>query len=587
MSILRIGPVARAVIFLSCMWNAQSHAQWVQVNYGLNGTVLRKDDVVIVAPITDCVNVHSGPSVSDSIIECEPAGAIGQIQSVSAPDEHGSSNLTFWSVRYLDGTGGWTAGKYLVHPTPSVTSFITSGTNVFVSTPGDGIFLSTNGGMNWTPVNEGLLLHTNHVSALAAFGTNLFAGTYGGAFRSTNNGTSWASIGLTDSNIVFLAASRTCLFTRTGNGAMLRSTNNGDGWESTTCPGSLAIIDSNLFAQHSNGQIDCSTDNGTTWTEFLPPPRQGVYPSYYRNFCASGKYLFWKFYVEDCCPPPFASLHRVSTIDTTGQMTFPPGFGPYGDYMGEYVSTFATNVLLGTGDGATLFSTNSGDDWKVLSVPSGISSPANPVLFVTLGTDLFVGGTSAAGIWKNSISDALPIQLASFSASTLNSSGVTLSWNTFSETNNYGFHVQRNGVDITFVPGHGTTIQQHTYLYTDNPSPGHYAYRLKQVDLDGTATLSGNVVVDMIAPAKFTLEQNYPNPFNPATTIRYGLPARSHVTMIVFNTLGQQVAELVNGEVDAGIHDVEFDGSRLASGVYFYRLVAGEHVDSKKLLLMK
>jgi hypothetical protein len=86
---------------------------------------------------------------------------------------------------------------------------------------------------------------------------------------------------------------------------------------------------------------------------------------------------------------------------------------------------------------------------------------------------------------------------------------------------------------------------------------------------------------------RYALGQNYTNPFNPTTTIRYGLPNRSHVTLAVFNTLGQQVAILQNGEQDAGFHEVQFDGSKLASGVYFYRLQAGEFVHTSKMLLMK
>ena len=80
---------------------------------------------------------------------------------------------------------------------------------------------------------------------------------------------------------------------------------------------------------------------------------------------------------------------------------------------------------------------------------------------------------------------------------------------------------------------------------------------------------------------------NYPNPFNPSTTIRYGLPNRSQVTLAVFNTLGQQVATFVQGDQEAGYHEVRFDASGLASGLYFYRLQAGTYVETRKLLLLR
>jgi hypothetical protein len=74
---------------------------------------------------------------------------------------------------------------------------------------------------------------------------------------------------------------------------------------------------------------------------------------------------------------------------------------------------------------------------------------------------------------------------------------------------------------------------------------------------------------------------------NPTTTIRYALPQRSHVTLSVYNTLGQQVAMLVNENEDAGYHDVRFDASGLASGVYFYRIQAGSFVQTKRLVILK
>ena len=85
----------------------------------------------------------------------------------------------------------------------------------------------------------------------------------------------------------------------------------------------------------------------------------------------------------------------------------------------------------------------------------------------------------------------------------------------------------------------------------------------------------------------YELMQNYPNPFNPTTTIRYALPRRSHVTLTVFNTLGQQVATLVNESEEAGYHEVKFDGSGLSSGAYFYQMQAGGFLRTGRLLLLR
>jgi hypothetical protein len=88
-------------------------------------------------------------------------------------------------------------------------------------------------------------------------------------------------------------------------------------------------------------------------------------------------------------------------------------------------------------------------------------------------------------------------------------------------------------------------------------------------------------------PTAFELCQNYPNPFNPTTTIQYALPHPSHVTLAIYNTLGQQVATLVNADIHAGSHEAKFDASGLSSGVYFYRMKAGDFVQVRKLLLVR
>jgi len=88
-------------------------------------------------------------------------------------------------------------------------------------------------------------------------------------------------------------------------------------------------------------------------------------------------------------------------------------------------------------------------------------------------------------------------------------------------------------------------------------------------------------------PTTFALSQNYPNPFNPSTIISYQLPKNSLVTLKIYDVLGRQVATLVNGREPAGSHSVSFNGDRLSSGVYFYRLVAGGYTSVRKMILVK
>jgi hypothetical protein len=88
-------------------------------------------------------------------------------------------------------------------------------------------------------------------------------------------------------------------------------------------------------------------------------------------------------------------------------------------------------------------------------------------------------------------------------------------------------------------------------------------------------------------PSTFELSQNYPNPFNPSTTISYRLPQKAVVSLIVYNPLGQYVKTLLNGVQDAGYHEVRLDAGYLPSGIYFYRLRAGDFVETRRLVLLR
>jgi uncharacterized delta-60 repeat protein len=168
--------------------------------------------------------------------------------------------------------------------------------------------------------------------------------------------------------------------------------------------------------------------------------------------------------------------------------------------------------------------------------------------------------------------------------------------------------------DITSIPGSITTSTifgyDRSYFISDSIIPGK-GYWIK-CDQAGKLILSSSGIIASqnrirIVPSSelppdapeyidsksedipkvFTLKQNYPNPFNPSTTIKYQLPLQSHVLLKIFDILGREVTVLVNGIEEPGYKLVLFDASKLSSGVYYYRLQAGDHVATKKLLLLK
>ena len=94
--------------------------------------------------------------------------------------------------------------------------------------------------------------------------------------------------------------------------------------------------------------------------------------------------------------------------------------------------------------------------------------------------------------------------------------------------------------------------------------------------------VSGNLI-----PDKYSLEQNYPNPFNPSTTIRFSVPKEVPVNLSVYNILGEKVKELKNEVMKPGYYEIEFDATSVASGVYLYRIKAGDFVQTKKMILLR
>ncbi len=202
-----------------------------------------------------------------------------------------------------------------------------------------------------------------------------------------------------------------------------------------------------------------------------------------------------------------------------------------------------------------------------------------------LKIDEIFTGTSWSGV--------LPVEMSTFS-SFVSGRDVTLFWSSDKEMNNAGFDIERatqagEWNKVGFVRGYGNSNSVNYYSFTDRGlQTGKYFYRLKQNDLNGNYEYFNlNNEVNIGIPVNFTLLQNYPNPFNPSTNLEFGIPESGFASLKVYDASGKEVSTLLNEMMTPGYYSVNFKGSDLPSGIYFYSLVTKNFTETKKMTLVK
>ena len=213
--------------------------------------------------------------------------------------------------------------------------------------------------------------------------------------------------------------------------------------------------------------------------------------------------------------------------------------------------------------------------------------------------------SEASGTYDNPEDAALPVELSSFTANVINNK-VNLRWQTETEIDNYGFEVERsikNSTDesiwkkIGFVNGHGNSNSVKKYSFIDSDLTGGtiFQYRLKQIDTNGSYSLSDAVEVEVI-PKEFVLFQNYPNPFNPSTEIKFQLNEKGILKLSVMDILGREIKTLANSAYEPGSYKVKWNGNDdnnngVSTGVYLYKIEfnseSNKIVQLKKMLFVK
>ena len=251
-------------------------------------------------------------------------------------------------------------------------------------------------------------------------------------------------------------------------------------------------------------------------------------------------------------------------------------------------------------DLGVFITTDTGGTWSQMF--DGMPRAVVVDLHLHTATGLLRAATHGRSIYEVAVT--VPVELEAFHA-TVEGVDVVLRWRTASETNNYGFKIERRSgkgtwTEVGFVPGSGTTSQAKTYTWREPlatlPATAKEAwYRLRQIDNDGTFEYSHAVRVEISrqSPARFALEPNYPNPFglsslsgSPITTLTYVIPEDGFVRLTVRDARGREIATLVNERKKSGAYVTVFDATGLPSGAYFVQLTLSGKRAFRKLSVM-
>jgi hypothetical protein len=482
----------------------------------------------------------------------------------------------------------------------------------------EGMYVTTNNGDNWTPINSGLPVSPSYpnVTAVAAFGSTVMAGTNNvGIYASTNNGAHWAKAdtGLGSSRMYSLIAINGTAYAGTDSGLFIsedngahwlprnadmanlyyetltandsvvlggigsqgiteayRSTDNGGTWVASgkglskngvQC---FLMRDTDIFLGEYPGTVLRSTDNGRSWV------RKGSIP----NDNITALLSIGKYFLGGASE---YSLYR-STNDgvswSRSDSGLPVNIGV------SVLLALGGDVFADTYYGGMYRSTDSGATWKHVPITSGPNPGSSDLItfdgkLFSAGNGVFVS-TDSGGSWSN-VNTGM--------------TGVTVA--KLMPKGNYLFAATSGGVFLTGDDGaHWSNVStglSDLYVYAlAVTTTDIYAGTHKSIWRRSLSDFSVNAVDEKPAtvPQEIQLSQNYPNPFSAITTISYSLPESQVATLKVYNSLGEEVATLMNGSQSAGAHAVSLSAYDLQNGIYFYRLTAGKFSQSGKMVIL-
>ena len=377
---------------------------------------------------------------------------------------------------------------------------------------------------------------------------------------------------------------------------VLKTTDGGDNWVGVTGdiddipnvgPANLIAIDSlRAWIGDYWGRIIATVNGGLSWTQqAVPPPSVSNWIAGLCFFDAANGYVLG----DDLTPGGRLVFLRTTDGGTTwshlaNEPVMMAGETPMGD---TFCCTDRQHVWFGTNNSLVWRTTDGGDTWLSATPGSGIVNALamhdDSVGIACLGPTepgRFARTTDGGATWQP-LSGVTPEMgvLAAFPAGSTNAWVAAPHAVACSRDNGETWVLQPTDPFDGSLNAISFSDPTNGWIVTSNGEILRYR------DLSGPLAVRPEGEREL--PVQTLLQQNYPNPFNPSTTIKFELHEAAEVRLSVFDILGREVSVLVNEKRDAGVHDVRFDASGLSSGVYFYRLTAGDFEQVRKFLLLK
>jgi hypothetical protein len=452
-----------------------------------------------------------------------------------------------------DGPNMWTTtttsvGRVLALRVDPVTQ-----TTIYCGSLDSGVMKSTNSGLNWFAVNNGI--NSKRIQSLAVSpsspltvyaGTDSLGGSTSGVYKTTDGGTTWtfSNTGIAQKSIQYIVVN-------------------------PTNPNIVFIGVFNALANSTHG-IYKSTDGGVTWV----PSTTGLGTN--KNILSmainplNGNVVYAGTSLDPATSMGPTFVYRTNDGGTTWFLasTGLPNTATDNNPVRELsisrsdTATVLAALFFNSTTGGAWLTTNGGGSW--VSRSTGLPSVAGNLLRACIirpgsSTEFYVGidNATTGGVYRTTN--------AGVSWVVFNGGSVLTNY----ATRTFTF---RTAPDSTLYTGVGSTS------VANPPGMGIYEYTFTPL---GVSDPNSGI------PTDFILEQNYPNPFNPSTVIRYAIPSKSFVTMDVFDVSGRIIKTLISETKTAGNYEITFNGQGLSSGVYFYKISAGSFTETKKMILVK